>query len=97
MVERLVDIEKVVGSKPTGSTNFEVHAVSEDLHPLAKLRNNPPSNEAIAKAFWGRSHCQFHDAEHCDFVEMVVADAHLIDAGKPSHYDFEAARYEALG
>jgi hypothetical protein len=70
--------------------------VSEDLHPLAKLRNNPPSNEAIAKAFWGRSHCQFHTAEECGFVETIIEDAHLIEAGLPSHYDIESARYEAM-
>jgi hypothetical protein len=70
--------------------------VSEDLHPLAKLRNNPPSNEAIAKAFWGRSHCQFHTAEECSLIEAIIDDADLIDAGLPSHYDLEMARYEAM-
>lgn len=70
--------------------------MSSDRHPLAELRTNPPSDDAIAKAFWGRSHCQFHRAENCQFVEDIIADAHLIDAGEPSYYDFESARYKAM-
>lgn len=73
---------------------------SSDIHPLAALRaqaHRPiPSDAAIAKAFWGRSHCQYHDAENCQFVEDIISDAELIEAGEPSFYDFETARYNAM-
>lgn len=72
----------------------------EDLHPLAKLRMHAgqqiPSDAALARAFWGRSHCQFHSAENCQFVEEIISDARLLDAGEPSFYEIESARYEAL-
>lgn len=69
----------------------------EELHPLAALRTKRPSDKAIAAAVWGRSHCQFHTATQCNFIEDILHDAERIDRGEPSWFDIESARYDAMG
>ncbi len=66
----------------------DIVTLETEVRPLAMPlhRRVRPSDHAIALAFWGRSHCQFHNKDECGMIEEIIGDAERIDRGETSEY-----------
>lgn len=77
------------------SEERKIHELAKEPHRRWRTKDGlPPSDAAIAEAFWGHSHCQFHDAKDCSLVEKIIDDAEAIDRGEPSWFQAEETRLE---
>lgn len=71
----------------------------EQARPPFYRKEEPLSDQAIARAVWGFVHCQYHgdlEMEMCRASSAIIHEAERIQRGEKSWYEIESARYEAM-